>query len=373
MKRIYLDYAATTPVKEEVLHEMLPLFKEVAFDETIYNKAQRNFEKYIGAESGTVHFNSGGSYANNELIIGLCKWTEQKGKHIITSTIEHPAVYKVFDRLKLEGYEVDYAITDANGVIDFEYFKTLLRKNTAFVSVMWINNELGTKQPIEKIIELCHDNGTLVHVDAVQALGNLAIDVSALDVDAMSFSAHKVYAPKGCGATYIKPGIMLETLIKNCLNPESINLPYIVGFVKGVELAYNNLESNLEKKRKLKKMLIEGLLSLNLGIKPIGQCLDEEQHPQHPQHPGIVNLFYPQMDSDSLIINYNFQGIAISGGSACSSGALSASHVLKAIGLSETDARKCVRMTIGDFTTQEDIMAVIAATKVILKGYSNVR
>ena len=362
MKRIYLDYAATTPVKNEVLMEMLPWFKTVVFDETMYKSAQKRFAKCLCADEGTVHFNSGGSYGNNALLRGLCQATASKGKHVITSTIEHPAVYKVFERLKNDGYDVDFVKTNEHGVIDLMHFKTLLRTDTAFVSIMWINNELGTRQPVEKIVKMCHDNDTRVHVDAVQALGNLAIDLSILDVDAMSFSAHKVYAPKGCGATYVKSDLKLDAPIHNGSCFESVNMPYIMGFVKGVEIAYENLEQTNQRKRQLKKMLIEGLKDLNLGIRPIGQSREDEQHP------GIVNLFIPQMDSDSLIINYNFQGIAISGGSACSSGALSASHVLKAIGLSESEARRCVRMTIGDFTTREEILSVIDATKAILKG-----
>lgn len=362
MKRIYLDYAATTPVKQEVLQAMMPFFVDVTYDNKQLETITRTFESYIGAEPGTVTFNHGGSYGSNAAIKGLAQLSRERGKRIITSKIEHPAVYKVFELLGQEGFDVVYVDVDDRGMIDLAHLTRLIDPNTAFVSIMWINNEIGTIQPIDKVAELCKGNGVYLHVDAVQALGNLNIDVNKLGVDVMTFSSHKVYAPKGCGAMYVKRGLDLNPLIKGCNDVASVNLPYIAGFVKGVELSYEHFDQMASNKRKLKKRLIDGLVGLDIGIKPIANVDDQKQHP------GIVSFYFPQMDSDSLIINFDFNGIAISGGSACSSGALSASHVLRAIGMSEADAKKCVRMTVGDLTTEEEIDRVVETAKRILKG-----
>lgn len=362
MNRIYLDYAATTPVKPEVVEAMLPIYAQAEFDKELYEAQKRIFEDAIGAAPGTVVFNHGGSYGNNAAIRGLAGLSHGKRKRIITSSIEHPAVFKVFEALAGEGFELAFVNVDAQGVIDLNHFEALLGDDTAFASIMWVNNEIGTIQPIEAIIQLCRAHGAYIHVDAVQALGNLAVDVSALDVDVMTFSSHKVYAPKGCGALYVKRGIVLKPYFSECEDLESVNLPYIVGFTKGVTLSYAKIADSSERKRQLKQRLIEGLRGLDLGIRSVAH--DEMEN----HHPGIVSFYFPQMDSDSLIINFDFQGIAISGGSACSSGALSASHVLRAIGMSEADAKKCVRMSIGDMTTEEEIDRVVHTAARILKG-----
>lgn len=362
MKRIYLDYAATTPVKREVLQAMMPFFADASYDKERHEALTRSFEVYIGAEPGTVSFNHGGSYGSNTAIKGLARLSRERGKRIVTSKIEHPAVYKVFESLGQEGFEVAYADVDDEGMVDLAHLTRLIDSNTAFVSIMWVNNEIGTIQPIDKIAELCRAFDVYLHVDAVQALGNLKIDVTKLDVDVMTFSSHKVYAPKGCGAMYVNQGLDLKPFIMGCNDATSVNSPYIAGFVKGVELSYEHFDQMATHKRKLKKRLIDGLVGLDIGIKPIANVDDQTQHP------GIVSFYFPQMDSDSLIINFDFNGIAISGGSACSSGALSASHVLRAIGMSEADAKKCVRMTVGDMTTEEEIDRVVETAKRILKG-----
>lgn len=370
MKKIYLDYAATTPVKPEVVAAMMPFFTSTEDYSDDLKSFQKQFMKRIGAQSGSVIFNSGGSFGNNEVIKSFAYSNLQKGRHIMTSKIEHPSVYKVFEKLENEGFEVSMIEVNKDGVVDLDDFIAKLRPDTSLVSVMMINNELGSRQPIEAIQRICNENHILFHVDGVQALGHFQLDVEKLGVDAMTFSSHKVYAPKGCGAIYIKEGVTLWPLISDC-EPyglkRSLNIAYIAGFVKGIEIAYDALETNFVRKNSLKQKLIQGLLNLDLGIKVNGS-------PELTQnHPGIVNLYYPPMDGDSLVINYDFAGIAISSGSACSSGALSASHVLKAIGLSENEAKKCIRITIGDFTTEDDIEAFIEATKRILKGTKNVR
>jgi cysteine desulfurase len=361
-QKVYLDYAATTPVKPEVVTAMLPYFMQTVGGSEQIDEASRTFEKLIGAEPGTVRFNSGGSYGNNEIIKSFSHSNFKKGKHLITSQIEHPSVYKVFEQLATEGFDITYIKVDAQGVVDLNQLKAALREDTILVSVMLMNNELGCRQPVEAIGQICREKHILFHIDAVQALGNEWIDVKSIGCDAMSFSSHKVYAPKGCGAIYVRDGLSIDRLISQCDYRADANTPYIVGFMKGLELAYATLDASNAQKRKLRSKLIKGLEQLQLGIKHNGP--PEEDH----HHPGIANFYYPMMDGDSLVINYDFAGFAISSGSACSSGALSASHVLKAIGLTENESKKCVRITIGDFTSEADIDGFLSATVRILKG-----
>jgi len=364
-QKVYLDYAATTPVKPEVVTAMLPYFKQTDDIAELILDASRTFEKLIGAEPGTVRFNSGGSYGNNEIIKSFARENINKGKHLITSQIEHPSVYKVFEQLAAEGFDVTYIKVDAQGIVDLNQLKAAIREDTILVSIMLMNNELGTRQPVETIGAICREKDILFHIDAVQALGNERIDVIAIGCDAMTFSAHKVYAPKGCGAIYVRDSVSIQRLIAQCDFEDdgaNANLPYIIGFMKGLELAYATLDARNAQKRKMRIKLIRGLEQLELDIKHNGPP-DEDHH-----HPGIANFHYPMMDGDSLVINYDFAGFAISSGSACSSGALSASHVLMAIGLTENESKKCVRITIGDFTSDADIDGFLSATVRILKG-----
>ncbi len=376
MEKVYLDYAATTPVKREVVDAMMPYFKQTFNESQVIQVASHTFERLIGAQHGTVRFNSGGSFGNNEIIKSFAHANRHRGKHLITSQIEHPSVYKVFEQLIKEGYEVTYIDVNHQGIVDLNQLQASIRKDTTLVSVMLMNNEIGSRQPVEAIGALCHVHDLLFHVDAVQALGNERLDVKAIGCDAMSFSAHKVYAPKGCGAIYLRSGLTLEPLLSQCVlkdKDHSTNTPFVVGFMKGLELAYADLEGRNEAKKYLRHKLINGLSRLDLGIKRNGPSLDTiDDDPgclaTIHHHPGITNFYYPMMDGDSLVINYDFAGFAISSGSACSSGALSASHVLKAIGLSENEAKKCVRITVGDFTTEADIDGFLNATERLLKG-----
>lgn len=372
MKKIYLDYAATTPVKKEVLDTMLPFFSSLKTDSDLLNGAKRLFEKTINAPEGSVKFNSGGTAGSNEIIRSLAFANRHKGRRIISSTIEHPAVYKVLEQLEKEGFEILKTPVDRHGRLDMSLFEELLTQDTVLVTIMMINNEVGTRQPIEDVSALCNKHGVLLHVDAVQALGNSLIDVLALGVHAMNFSAHKLYAPKGCGAVYLKPGInMTEFISGDYCADEAANLPYIMGFVKALEMAYEQLPQINKQKRTLKMKLVKALLILDLGLEINGaQLVDSDPlESGYGDHPGIINIYVPHMDGDSLVINYDFNGIAISSGSACSSGALSASHVLMAMGRTEKEAKKCIRMTIGDMTTEAEIEEVINVTKRILKGF----
>lgn len=372
MKRIYLDYAATTPVKKEVLDAMLPYYQEEATfitpkdHETLMETFKRQFLELIEADSGFVEFTAGGSKSNNLILKVMSDVFKDKGKHIITSQIEHPSVYKVMEKLEKDGYEVTYIPCDRYGVTDVEALKAAMRTDTILMSVMLINNEVGSRQPIEEISQLCQSKGVFLHVDAVQGLGNIQIHASSLGADALTFSAHKVYAPKGCGAMYIKDRRYQPLFeARHCFSSD--NTPYMAGFIKGAHDAIKQLDVNRSRKSALRNRLIEGILGLELGISVNGP-IQSEHH-----HPGIVNLYIPHMDGDSLVINYDRYGIALSSGSACSSGALMASHVLKAMGLTESEASRCIRMSIGEFTTEEDIDVIVNTTEQILKGYKHVR
>lgn len=361
MKRIYLDYAATTPVKPEIVNAMRPFFGCFSLSEVeaINRSCAAEIGMRLNAPDNAITFTPSGSFSNNLLVKGFANHRRDKGKHILTTTIEHPAVGNVFQHLQTVGFEVEVIPVDRDGVVDLNYLTNCIRPDTTLVSVMMVNNELGTRQPIEAIAEICRRHEILLHVDAVQALGNITIDLDKLDVDGMTFSAHKVYAPKGCGAHYIKPG--LESFIAplvHGIDACSVNIPYIVGFSKGVSLAIDHMEQQSKHKRQLKEKLKVGLEGLELGIKFNGRS----------DHPGILNVYIPGRDGDSMVINYDMFGIAISSGSACSSGALNASHVLRALGYSEAEAKKCIRYAVGDMTTEEEIDRVIDITCKILKG-----
>ena len=372
MKKIYLDYAATTPVKEEVVSCMMPYFTSTDRHKAVVKKTSNDFMTLLHASEGEFLFTSGGTHSDNALIRALAYFQRNRGKgnEIITSTIEHPAVFKLLEQLENEGFKIIYIPVSRKGILEIEALYNAVCDKTALVTVMMINNELGTRQPVEAIGDFLKNKETLFHIDAVQALGSTNIDLDALHVDAASFSAHKIYAPKGCGAIYIKNKMIMTDCLDGffCQSCDIFeNIPYIAGFGKALTLSYDNFLESSKRRMALKEKLIKGLLDLALGIEVNGMPLDIDSHP------GIVNFFVPQMDGDSMIINYDFNGIAISSGSACSSGALSASHVMKAIGYDEQKAKKCIRMTIGDYTTSEDIDRVISVTKEMLKGIKYAR
>lgn len=372
MKKIYLDYAATTPVKEEVVNAMLPFFESTEKHESLISKIKDDFMSILNASTGEIIFTSSGTFSDNTLIRSLAYYQRDhgKGNQIITSTIEHPAVYKTLEKLEVEGFEVVYVPVDQSGVLEMDLFYKAFSQKTALVTIMMMNNEIGTKQPIEEIGAFLKEKETLFHVDAVQSLGSMKIDIDSLHLDAASFSAHKIYAPKGCGALYVKNIELLNFSHGSILEPSCEiyeNIPYIIGFGKALSLSYEHFKESVSHRQVLKEKLVKGMLSLDMGIECNGLPLDESSHP------GIMNFYIPQMDGDSLVINYDFNGIAISSGSACSSGALSASHVLKAIGFDDQKAKRCIRITVGDNTSMDDIAHVIAVTEEMLKGLKYVK
>lgn len=361
--KIYLDYAATTPVDQEVLDVMLSEYSSEAFFERhnakhIENQIDNTKLKLldaINAKKGDVIFTASGTEANNLAIQQHVGRGKQYGKRLLVSGIEHASVLNVFNALESEGFEVVKLPVKSDGIIDLEATKTLVTKDTILVAVMFFNNEIGTRQPIEELGEFLNERGIAFHVDAVQALGKTIIDASKIKADTMAFSAHKIYGPKGCGALYTfreDHGFVM------CA--EDVNEVAITGFGKAIELSVSNLAEHIKHLETLKSKLVEGLLSIDPSLTVIGNQVDS--------HPAIVSINFPTRDGDGLVIQYDFEGICVSSGSACSSGAISASHVLLAIGMDPIQANRCVRFSLGLPTTIDEIDYLIETTERILRG-----
>ncbi|SKC69795.1 cysteine desulfurase NifS [Maledivibacter halophilus] len=366
-KRIYLDYSATTPMKKEVLDEMMPYFSEkYGNPSSIYSfgreakqaidVARDRLAKAVGASSKEIFFTGGGSEADNWAIKGIAYANRNKGNHIITSKIEHHAVLHVCEYLEKDGFEVTYLDVDEYGMIDLEQLKEAITDKTILITIMYVNNEIGTIQPIKEIGKIAKEKGVYFHTDAVQALGNIPIDIKELDVDIMNFSAHKIYGPKGVGGIYIRKGVKIHPFIHGGAQERkrragTENVPGIVGFGKAAELATQNLDSHIAHVKRLRDKLIEG----------IQNNIDYVRLNGHPteRHPGNVNFCFEFIEGESLLLSLDMVGIAGSSGSACTSGSLDPSHVLMAIGLTHEIAHGSLRLTIGDFTKEEDIDYVV--------------
>jgi len=367
MKRVYLDYAATSPVKDEVLKEMLPYFTNIFGNpSSVYSYARESKKAIdnardivaatINAKAKEIYFTGSGSEADNWAIKGVASALKNKGKHIITSKIEHHAVLHTCEYLEKEGFEVTYLDVDENGFVNLDDLENSIRKDTVLISIMYANNEIGTILPIKQIVEIAKRKGVLVHTDAVQAYGNISIDVIDLGVDLLSLSAHKIYGPKGVGALYIKRGTKINSLIyggaqemKKRAGTE--NIAGIIGFAKAAELAIENIEEHATKLKKLRDKLIEEITKTIPHIRLNGDRVK--------RLPGNVNICFEYIEGEALLLSLDLVGIAASSGSACTSGSLDPSHVLMAIGLTHEIAHGSLRLSIGDFNTEEDIDYVL--------------
>lgn len=367
MKRVYLDYAATSPVKDEVLKEMLPYFTNIFGNpSSVYSYARESKKAIdnardivaatINAKAKEIYFTGSGSEADNWAIKGVASALKNKGKHIITSKIEHHAVLHTCEYLEKEGFEVTYLDVDENGFVNLDDLENSIRKDTILISIMYANNEIGTILPIKQIVEIAKRKGVLVHTDAVQAYGNISIDVIDLGVDLLSLSAHKIYGPKGVGALYIKRGTKINSLIyggaqemKKRAGTE--NIAGIIGFAKAAELAIENIEEHATKLKKLRDKLIEEITKTIPHVRLNGDRVK--------RLPGNVNICFEYIEGEALLLSLDLVGIAASSGSACTSGSLDPSHVLMAIGLTHEIAHGSLRLSIGDFNTEEDIDYVL--------------
>lgn len=362
--KIYLDHSATTPLCREALDAMIPYFcdkfgnadsvhsfgRDSAYAVDI---ARRAVAAAIGAESKEIFFTSGGTEADNWAIKGITEANGMPGSRVIVSAIEHAAVLSSAAWLEKEGYDVVYLPVTEKGLVLPETLEAALKEKPAvLVSVMLANNEIGTIQPIEKLAAIAHNHGSLFHTDAVQAIGSIPVDVKKLNVDALSLSAHKFYGPKGTGALYVKNGTKIDKLIAGGHQEKSMRggtspVPQIVGMGKAITLAVENLEKNTEKIASLRDYFVKKVKSELPDAIYNG---DEKQ-----RLPQNANFIFPFTEGDSLVMALDIAGIACSSGAACSSGSLEPSHVIKAIGFNDADAKRSVRFSFGKDNTKEEV------------------
>ena len=376
MRNVYMDYSATTPVKEEVLKEMIPYFTEkFGNPSSLYapgleakdglTKARQQVADLINAEPKEIFFTSCGTEADNWVIEGVADAYKNKGNHIITTKIEHHAILHTCQYLEKHGLEVTYLDVDNEGFVSPADLEAAIKDTTILVSIMMINNEVGTIQPIKELAAIAKAHGVLFHTDTVQALGNVPIDVKDLGVDFISMSAHKIYGPKGIGALYKRTGINIPSFVHGGAQERrkragTENSAGIVGFGKAAELANEQLAEHAAHSDGLRRKLWEKIsaeipdISLN-GPKDFTK-----------RHPGNLNISFDYVEGESILLLLDANGISVSTGSACSSESLDTSHVLNALGVPPEKANGAVRFTVGDFTTEEDIDYVVEKLKEIV-------
>ncbi len=367
MERIYLDNAATTRVRPEVAAEVLPIMTEVfgnassvhAFGregKKALEKARVQVANAIGAKKEEIYFTAGGSEADNWALKGVAAQLKDKGNHIITTEIEHHAILHTCKALEKEGYKVTYLPVDEYGLVTAEQVEAAITPETILVSIMFANNEIGTVEPIAEIGAVCKAHKVLFHTDAVQAIGHVPVDVKAMNIDLLSMSGHKFYAPKGVGALYVRTGVRLKNLIEGGAQERSKragteNLPAIVGMGKAIELICEEMEEENARITAMRDRLIAGIL----------EKIPDARLNGHPEKrlPGNVNVSIRFIEGEALLLSLDMAGIAGSSGSACTSGSLDPSHVLLAIGLPHEIAHGSLRLTLGRDNTEKDVDYVL--------------
>ena len=371
MQRIYLDYNATTPLRTEVRDAMMPYLME-AFGNgssihaygrearTAIDTAREQVAELIGAKSPSeIVFTGSGTEADNHAIKGLTELQKSRGagNHIVTSSVEHHAVLHTCQYLEQRGFEVTYLPVDRYGRINVEQLREAIRDTTVLISIMHVNNENGTVQPLEEICEIAQEHEIPFHTDAVQSVGKLEMNVQALGVNLLAFSGHKIYAPKGIGVLYIRRGTRLANLVHGGSHERnrragSENVPAIVGLGAAADLAKQEQITYAQHLDSLTQQLREGL----------DTYIDRLHYNGHPDHcaPGTLNVSFENVEGESLILRLDMEGICVSTGSACTSGSMEPSHVLAALGLPPRLAQGTVRFSLGRNTTEVEIDAVIA-------------
>ncbi len=367
MKRIYLDYAATTPTHPEVMKVMLPYFTEAFGNPSSIHsfgqeakeaieKARNQVAALIGAKSEEIVFTGSGTEADNFALKGVALANQGKGNHIITSSIEHHAVLETCKFLEKQGFSVTYLPVDGYGMVDPSDVKKAITGKTILISVMHANNEVGTVEPIAEIGNIAREAEIYLHTDAVQTAGHIPIDVNKLNVDLLSISAHKLYGPKGIGALYIRKGTKVSSFMhggdqERGKRASTENVPAIVGFGKAAEIAQREMLEEAQKLTALRDQLIEGIL----------KSIEHTQLNGHPvmRLPNNVNVSVDYVEGESMLLNLDLAGICASTGSACSSSNLEPSHVLVAMGLPHLQAHGSLRFTSGKWTTEEEINQVL--------------
>ncbi|MCD6413852.1 MAG: cysteine desulfurase NifS [Elusimicrobia bacterium] len=375
MKRIYLDHNATTPVDPRVVEAMLPYFGEKFGNASSIHSFGREARKaiddarqiladFVGAQPDEIFFTSGGTEADNFALKGIAFANKGKGNRVITSKIEHHAVLNTCKWLEKKGFEIIYLPVDGFGIVDIEELKKAINEKTILITVMHANNETGAIQPIAEIGKIAKEKGILFHTDAVQAVGKIPVNVNELRVDLLSVSAHKIYGPKGVGAIFIRKGTKIEKMLhgghhENNKRAGTENVASIVGFAKAVEIAKKEMEDENKKLLKLRDKL----------EKEIEEKIKHTKINGHPEKrlPNTSNISFEFVEGESIILSLDLKGVAVSSGSACTSGSLEPSHVLSAMGVPPEIAQGSIRFSMGKDNTEEDIDFVVRELVGIVK------
>ena len=361
--KVYLDNNATTKVDEEVVKAMLPYFSEYygnpfslhlfgAETGKAVTEARQTIADILKAKPSEIIFTASGSEGDNLAIRGIARAYKHRGKHIITSTIEHPAVKNTFMDLMEDGFEITMVPVDENGVIIMDEFKKALREDTILVSVMHANNEVGTFQPIEEIAKITKEHKIILHVDAVQTMGKLPIYPEKIGIDLLSFSGHKFYAPKGIGVLYKRDGVRLGKVLtggnqESKRRPGTSNVPYIVGMAKALQMATETMEEEWKKEEELRDYFEAEV------VKRIPEVVVNGKNAK--RLPGTSSITFKYLEGEAMLLNLSLKGIAVSSGSACSSDSLQPSHVLIAMGIPAEFAHGTLRFSLGKYNTKEEI------------------
>lgn len=374
-KIIYMDNAATTPVKPEVLDAMLPYFTEkFGNPSSIYSISSQNkkdittaretIAKAINTDTANIYFTAGGSESDNWALKATAEAYADKGRHIITSKIEHHAILHTCDYLEKRGYEITYIDVDENGIVDLKQLEEAIRPDTILISIMFANNEIGTIEPIAEIGKIAKEHGVLFHTDAVQAFTQVPIDVEEMNIDMLSVSGHKINGPKGIGFLYIRKGVKIRSFVHGGAQERSRragteNVPGIIGLAKATEIAVGNMKERTAKEIEVRNHIIERVMNEIPYTRLNG---DRER-----RLPNNINFSFQFIEGESMLIKLDSFGICASSGSACTSGALDPSHVLLAIGLPHEIAHGSLRLTISEDTTMEDADFVVDKLKGIVE------
>lgn len=375
---IYMDNSATTPVRKEVVEEMIPYLTEnFGNPSSIYDlgktskhaveKARKRVAYAIGAEENEIYFTSGGTESDNWAIKGIAFANRNKGKHIITSSIEHHAVLHACKWLEGQGFELTYLPVDKYGMVSPEDLKNVIRDDTILISIMLANNEIGTIQPVDEIGKIARENRIYFHTDAVQAIGHVPIDVQKMNIDLLSLSGHKFQGPKGCGALYIRKGTKIETLLHGGAQERkrragTENVPAIAGLGKAIELAVGEIRESDKTLLEMRERLIKDLLKIpktHLNGHPIKRLANN------------VNVTFEYIEGESLLLLLNAKGVFASTGSACNSSSLEPSHVLTACGVPHEIVHGSLRLSLGKMNTPEDVDRVLEVLPEIVQKLRN--
>lgn len=375
MKRIYMDYAATTPVDPRVLKAMQP-YQSKKFGNTMslhsfgqeakeaVEESRRKVSGLLNAKSGKVIFTGSATEANNQALKGVAFANREKGKHIVVSSIEHQCVLDSARWLQKQGFELTYLPVDNCGLVDPSAVSDAIRKDTILVSVMHANNEIGTVEPVGEVGKICREKGVFFHTDAAQSLGKIPVDVEEMNVDLLTACAHKIYGPKGVGTLFVRDGVRVEPLLHGGghefdLRSSTVNVAGIVGFGAAADIAEREMESESKRLTKLRDRLAEGVLNI-----------DQAHLNGHPtlRLPTIANFWFAFIEGESLVAQLDMRNVAASTGSACSSESLEPSHVLIAIGLKHEEAHGSLRLSLGRWTTRQEVDHVVKVLPDAVQG-----